>query len=150
MAARANVLRLVDANINRAHEGLRVCEDLARFYFELTPSYRRLRRLRHAFDRCLRQLPVPVEALVRVRDSRLDPGRRADFTPVRSAEHLLAMNLQRTKEACRVLEESSRLLAPKAAPAFQTIRFRLYDVERDLLLQLAALRHRRRRRLRRP
>lgn len=150
MAARGHLLRLLDANINRAHEGLRVCEDLARFYFELGPSYQRLRRLRHAFDRGLRDLPVPLETLVRARDSRLDPGRRAAFASVHSAEHLLVMNLQRAKEAFRVIEESSRLLAPKATPAFQTVRFRLYDVERDLVLHVAALRHPRRRRLRRP
>ena len=146
----SRLLRVLDANINRAHEGLRVCEDVARFYFEALPSYRRLRRLRHAFDRQVRRLPVPLDALVDARDSRQDPGRRAGFAAVRSAEHLLVMNLQRTKEAFRVVEETARLLAPRRSPDFQTLRFTLYDVERSLVLELAALRHRRRRRVRRP
>ena len=150
LRTRTRLLRALDANINRAHEGLRVCEDLARFYFEREPSYRRLRRLRHDFDRRLRRLPVPLEALVEVRDSRLDPGRKAGLAAVRSAEHLLVMNLQRTKEAFRVVEETARLLAPRTAPALQTLRFRLYDVERSVLLGLAAVRDRRSSHLRRP
>ena len=136
------VLRIVDANINRACEGLRVCEDLVRFAFGPASQAHQLRRLRHQVMERAGRLPVTSLELVCARDSRRDPGRQASATAVSSLERLLLINLQRAKEALRVLEESSRLLAPDQTPGFQRLRFALYDVERHLLLRVAALRHR--------
>jgi hypothetical protein len=62
---------------------------------------------------------------------------------VASLERVVCINLQRTKEALRTLEECSRVIAPRETAAFQRLRFRAYEVERDLLLKVAALRHRR-------
>jgi len=143
---RQRVWRVVDANANRAHEGLRVCEDLVRFCLGSAEPFRALRALRHALAAQLRKLPVRPLDLAQARDSRRDPGREASGAAVKSVEHLLLINLQRTKEALRVLEESCRLLAPAQAPGFQRLRFRTYDVERTLLIGLAALRDRRSRR----
>ena len=134
--------RLVDANLNRAHEGLRVCEDVARFGLGWQPPYRRLRAIRHGLDAQVRRAGVRATQLVRARDSRRDPGRRARSPSVASLEQLFVMNLQRTKEALRALEEASRIFAPDATPGFQQLRFRTYDVERTLVLRLAAVRDR--------
>jgi len=87
-------------------------------------------------------MPFGAGELARVRDSRRDPGRRVYGASVRSVEHLLVMNLQRAKEALRVLEETCRLIAPNHVGGFQKLRFKTYDVERALLLRLAAVRHR--------
>jgi len=141
MIPRRRLLRALDANINRSREGLRVTEDLVRFCLERPALFRRLRRVRHALDVEVRKLPATSFELARARDSAQDPGREARASSARSIEHLLLMNLQRTKEALRVVEEASRLLAPARAAAFQRLRFQTYDIERDLLLLLAALRH---------
>ena len=141
---------MLDANSNRAREGLRVCEDLVRFSPSPASAFRALRRLRQHLNARLRRLPVSAASLVRARDSIRDPGRGAASGSVKSVEHLLLINLQRTKEALRVLEESCRLLAPRQARGFQSLRFRTYDVERNLLIRLAALRHRGSRRRARP
>ena len=140
MAPRA-VLRLLDANANRALEGLRVCEDIIRFHLESARGFRRTRALRHGVARAVRQLPVPAAALIRARESRRDVGRRAGTSRVASLERLLLINFQRAKEALRALEESSRLIAPRQTAAFQRLRFRAYEVERDTLLRVEALRH---------
>ena len=136
------LLRMLDANANRAREGLRVCEDLARFCLESPASFRAIRAVRQALNLELRRLPMSSAQLVRFRDSRQDVGRRASSSSVRSAEHLLLLNLQRAKEALRVLEECARVSAPRQAPQFQALRFQTYHVERQLLLRVAALRHR--------
>ena len=138
----ARVWRLVDANLNRAHEGLRVCEDIVRFVFEWQAPYRRLRSIRHGLDAQLRRGGIRAAQLLAARDSRRDPGRQARGASVASIEQLLLINLQRTKEALRAVEEASRLFAPNATQGFQSLRFRTYDVERDLLLRVAALRDR--------
>lgn len=139
--SRRSLLRLLDANANRALEGLRVCEDITRFHLEAPALFRRLRALRHAVARAVRGLPVRPSELARARDSRRDPGRLAPAGRVPSLERVLVINLQRTKEALRVLEECSRLVATRQPQAFQRLRFRTYEVERDLLLCLEAVRH---------
>ena len=137
-----SVLRLIDANTNRALEGIRVCEDIVRFHLEFTPSFRQLRNLRHAIARAVRTLPVSPAALVRSRASGHDVGKRAPSSKVESLERLLLINLQRAKESLRTLEECMRLLAPTQTSVFQRLRFRTYEVERELLCRLATLRHR--------
>lgn len=141
--SRQRLLRILDANINRAREGLRVCEDLVRFGVDAPAQFRRLRALRHDLNAVLRHLPVKTAEAVASRNSARDSGRRSPgSSSVRSLEHLLLINLQRVKEALRVLEETSRLLAPRQTARFQALRFRTYDVESDLLRRVAALRHR--------
>ena len=139
--AKRSVLRIVDANANRALEGIRVCEDVVRFHLEAPRMFQRLRALRHGVARTVTQLPLGAFALVDSRNSGHDLGRRAPASRVMSLERMLLINLQRTKESLRTLEECSRLIAPRHTPRFQQLRFRTYEVERDLVLSLAALRH---------
>jgi thiamine-phosphate pyrophosphorylase len=136
-----SVLRLLDANANRALEGLRVCEDLFRFHYAHARLSGRLRRLRHALGATLGGLPVSRGDLARARDTRQDPGRQAPASPAVSLEQLVVMNFQRAKEALRVLEECCRLAAPAHSPGFQRLRFKTYDAERQCLLYLATVRH---------
>lgn len=135
------ILRLVDANANRALEGLRVCEDIVRFYVESPQLFRRLRALRHAIGATVRRLPAGASALAQARESRRDLGRRTSSSSVAALETLLVINFQRAKEALRVLEECSRLLDLRSSSSFQRLRFQTYEAERDTLRRLAAVRH---------
>jgi len=139
---RTALLRMLDANANRALEGLRVCEDVVRFHLGTPRIFRRIRALRHGVAEALTRLPVRPTELVRARNSARDPGRTAPATAVPSLERLLLINFQRAKEALRVLEEAARLLAPRQTAAFQRLRFRTYEAEREALLRVEALRHR--------
>lgn len=145
MRSSVTLLRALDANLNRAREGLRVCEDLIRFDGAGRCEVERLRGIRHALARCVLALPVSHADLLRARDARRDAGRRLYPSSVESPDQLLLINLQRAKEAMRVIEESVRVLAPPCVTRFQQLRFRLYDAERDVLLNVAVVRHRRRR-----
>ena len=138
---RRSVLRLVDANTNRALEGIRVCEEIVRFHLEWPRTFRQIRALRHAIAAAVRYLPIGVAELVRARESVRDVGRRAPASRVESLERLLLINFQRVKESLRTLEECTRLLAPTQTASFQRLRFRTYEVERDTLLRLATVRH---------
>jgi thiamine-phosphate pyrophosphorylase len=136
-----SILRIIDANANRALEGLRVGEDIVRFHLEDAPAFRRLRALRHSVARTVTRLPIGTVELVRSRNSGHDLGKRSPAPRVFSLERLLLINLQRTKESLRTLEECARLIAPRQTPEFQRLRFRTYEVERDLLIKLSAVHH---------
>jgi len=154
MTVARRVARMLDANANRAQEGLRVCEDVCRFCLEHPGLFRTLRALRHDVARACGRLPLTTKARLQARNSRWDAGREAKATAyprgTDSIAHLLLLNLQRVKEALRVLEEGCRLAAPQAVGGFQRLRFRTYDLERRAMLHVATVRHPRRRRQPRP
>lgn len=137
----ASACRILDANVNRALEGLRVCEDIVRFHILSPVLFRRVRALRHGIAAAARRVPGYPCAVLQGRASAKDPGRRAPAAPVTSLERLLLVNFQRSKEALRTLEECSRLMAPRQTAAFQRLRFRTYEVERALVLRVASVRH---------
>jgi thiamine-phosphate pyrophosphorylase len=122
------VARILDVNLNRLTEGLRVVEDVARLALEerrLLSAVRRLRTEVGVATRGLRRSVMPA------RQSEQDPGRgdRFDRTKRRSIEDVLFANLKRAEESCRVLEEMLKVAEPGLAPRFKEFRFRLYDVE---------------------
>ncbi len=124
------LLRMADANLNRAMEGLRVAEDVLRFVRRSAPLSAEARRLRHALARAGGALGAR-SALLAARDAAGDPGRgRSGAGPRHSARDLLAANLRRAQEAVRVLEEVCRAGArPAGAREFQRVRYALYRLE---------------------
>ncbi len=129
--------RILDANLNRAREGLRVGEELARFVLGNAPLQRDFKTLRH--DLTAAERSAGGEAWVRARDAQGDPGAAA--RPQRPAPRgaltdLARANLRRSEEALRVPEELSALSDPAAARRFQRLRFRTYALEQALLAAL--------------
>ncbi|MDP2743869.1 MAG: thiamine phosphate synthase, partial [Dehalococcoidia bacterium] len=128
--------RIIDANLNRLAEGLRVLEDVARFALNHEPLDRELRTLRHQ----LREGLKPLESvLISSRDAAGDIGADAEG-PARAKREdmagLVTANARRAQEALRVLEELARL--PEMAGAmsgdsYEHARFALYDIEKRLL-----------------
>ena len=130
-----SLLRILDANYNRAKEALRVTEDVARFHFSDSRLTARFKRARHDLTKTLLKLRIPDRRLVEARDSRDDVGARSF---IRDKKHpnwkdLFLSNLKRAEEASRVLEEVSKLVSVREARAFQRIRFRLYELEKESL-----------------
>jgi thiamine-phosphate pyrophosphorylase len=120
------VWRLLDVNLNRAREGLRVLEDTARLVWEDKRLFEELRSSRHALDQITRRA---YPRLIQARDSVRDPGRSIPEKKKRSASGLVAANFRRAEEALRVLEEYGKVLSPSAAPRFKSLRYRLYVAE---------------------
>ena len=135
------VVRIMDANANRALEGIRVCEEIARFHLEDRGAFAQLRSLRHAIAGAVSRLSLAPRELVAARASRRDVGRRASASRVASLERLLIINFQRAKESLRTLEECSRVVAPRQTASFARVRFRIYEVERRVICRVASLRH---------
>ena len=123
------ITRIVDVNLNRLTEGLRVVEDLVRFGMgrpRLLSSIRSLRTRVGKETRSLRR------SAILSRDSESDPGRgdRFDRARRRSLDDILMANFKRAEEACRVLEEALKVEDSASAAKFKAVRFRLYDLEK--------------------
>ncbi len=126
-----SILRILDANLNRAREALRVIEDVARFHHSDPASAARVKDARHALDRLAR--PYARELLL-ARDSERDVGRNGDL-PVgeaRPMRDILSANLKRAGEALRSIEECSKGRYPRLSREAHDRRFDLYVLEREL------------------
>jgi thiamine-phosphate pyrophosphorylase len=128
-----NILRIIDVNINRATEGLRVCEDITRFILNDSASTRLLKFLRHKIQEITANSNIDRKSLCGARDVHGDCGR--DFSALEKKDNwqsVLAANMQRAKEALRVLEEFSKLFEGNTGERFKKLRFRLYVQEKRL------------------
>jgi thiamine-phosphate pyrophosphorylase len=133
-----NIYRILDANLNRAREGIRVTEEVARLYFDDAKLSAKFKRLRHELTRIAKK-HFDQDKLLSFRDSQKDVGadsmgalekKRADLSSIVQA------NLRRAQEATRVLEEFGKLINPDSAKFFKKIRFRLYSLEQEILMSL--------------
>ena len=124
--------RIVDVNLNRLTEGLRVVEDVVRLGLENRRLLAGIRKLRTQVGRDVRTLRRQV---ISSRKSETDLGRsdRFDRTKRRSLEDVLLANFKRAEESARVLEEVLKVGEPGLAGKFKAVRFRLYDLEREAI-----------------
>ncbi len=126
-------LRVIDANLNRAREGLRVIEDTARFVTGSNNAFKEPRSMRHSLDKITRRI---YPELLSQRDSFSDEGRTIKEAKKRKGlKALLSANFRRVEESLRVLEEYGKLVSPAAAPVFKKLRFRTYILEREFLVK---------------
>ncbi len=125
--------RIIDVNINRLTEGLKVVEDVVRLGTERRGLLRSVRALR---NRVGRETVSLRKSVVEFRDSEQDPGRgdRFDRTKRASLEDVLLANFKRCQEAARVLEEVLKVAEPKMAVRLKQVRFRLYDLEKQAVV----------------
>ncbi|MCP9857673.1 thiamine phosphate synthase [Cyanobium sp. Cruz-8D1] len=126
----AAIERLLDANLDRAREGLRVLEDWARFALDRPDLVARSKDLRQRLGR-LHQTRYKL-ARHTATDSAAGMAHPAQAERQDGAS-VLAANAGRVQEALRVLEEFGRLEDPRLAAEAAAIRYALYDLEVDLL-----------------
>lgn len=136
--------RIIDANINRAKEGLRVCEEITRFILNNRNLTARFKKIRHRIDRAFKPLP-PQRNLIKARQSLNDVGKTiyAGELKRKNYQDIFAANIQRVKESIRVLEEFSKLGNTNAAIQFKKIRYDIYELEKKVITRIAPLRHHR-------
>ncbi len=133
------VYRVIDANLNRAREGLRVLEEVARFILEDADLSLRIKEMRHSLAAAVKDLPGGMLDLVRARDAAGDVGAGTWTEGERDRQDLFDLvlaNIKRVQEAARVMEEFGKLLNPDTA-GFKKIRFDSYSLEKELLARLA-------------
>jgi thiamine-phosphate pyrophosphorylase len=138
-----NIYRIIDANLNRAREGIRVAEEVARLYFNDAELSTQFKSLRHQLT-IVAKNSFDEKKLLSFRDSQKDVGansmgglekKRADL------ESIVCANLRRSQEATRVLEEFGKLINPTSAQSFKKIRFKLYTLEQKLMGFLKRTQH---------
>lgn len=125
------ILRILDANLNRAREALRVLEDLARFQRDDAALATSLKDARHRLDREARPL---ARELLAARDSAADVGKDGDL-PVEGPRPLGAVasaNLKRAQEALRSIEEVAKGRHPGLSRTAHALRYRLYGIEKGM------------------
>lgn len=105
--------RLIDANANRAREGLRVLEDLARFTLDDQPLCARFKTVRHRLGDALAGLPIDRGVLLAWRDTAGDVGTEVQTAAEGQRAGLPAIAAAaggRLAEALRVIEEAAKAL----------------------------------------
>jgi thiamine-phosphate pyrophosphorylase len=136
---------MIDANLNRSSEGLRVLEDVARFLLNDVELSQRLKTLRHDLARDTKSLRV---GLLSHRNAEHDVGRlrsknRKPTTETTSPQGLLDVvtaNAKRVEESLRVIEELAKLPEMNSlldSAGFEKTRFALYTLERDLISKIS-------------
>ncbi len=132
-----DILRIIDASLNRIGEGLRVLEEYARFSLNDTALTQKLKNLRHGL---VRVDPDLQAQLLRGRDASGDIGADMEVPgepKVRDISGMIAANARRVQESLRVMEEITRDPALNMeSNSYKQARFELYTIEKDLLARM--------------
>jgi thiamine-phosphate pyrophosphorylase len=121
---------VIDANLNRLKEGIRVVEDIMRYRDNNKTLSSKLKSLRHkARINETTQLLKNRDSINDVlRSSTKSEQNRTDITSILSA------NFKRAQESSRVLEEIFKLSDIAQSETFKTIRYELYALEKEIIL----------------
>ncbi len=132
-----NIKRIIDANLNRANEGLRVCEEITRFILESYELTSRLKMVRHEISAAAKSLPAKI-VLIQQRNAQKDIGKNiyANELKRKNVHDIFFANIQRVKESLRVLEEFSKLIDTRIAVRFKKIRYIIYELEKKIAQKL--------------
>lgn len=128
-----NLYRILDANLNRAKEGLRVCEDVCRYVWDEKALTRQLKDLRHALTAVVE--PLGLKQALASRNIGADVGRATNPSESlrKDISAIFWANAQRVKESLRVLEEVAKLKSPGVAVALKRLRYQFYAIEQKAL-----------------
>lgn len=132
-------LPIIDANFNRCKEGLRVVEDIFRFSLKDDKLRKQARSYRHALVKAVE--PLLIKKAILERDSNKDLGKKLDSleNERNSLWDILYVNLQRSKESLRVLEEFSKILFKKNTSQIKNLRYQIYEFEKEIILKWPSL-----------
>ena len=133
------IFRIIDANLNRSREGLRVCEEIARFVLNSPSLTRELKAVRHNISDVARARSIGQSILSESRDSDRDVGRCSKAASEMSRSRIsdiFSANIERVKESIRVLEEFYKLIDRKVSVKFSELRFRVYTIEKNAIKRL--------------
>ncbi len=119
---------IIDANLNRAAEGLRVVEDWARFYLRDRALTENLRNVRHGLWQCVSD---NYPEIIKGRDTGEDLLADTKEAARNELDDIPKASFNRVKEALRVLEEMGKIISPEVGNKFKKMRFSIYDIERE-------------------
>lgn len=127
------VFRILDANINRLREALRVIEEYFRFIESHEAVAVQLKQARHSLEEFERHLGSG--RLLAGRDTGSDPFanvNRPEEMGRATPQQIVRGNFKRAQEACRVIEEYTKITdVPHLSEKAKTMRFLLYAMEKN-------------------
>ena len=136
-ATSRQTLRIIDANLNRIGEGLRLLEDMARFLLAAAALTQQLKTLRHELITARQALN---QQLLQARNSEGDVGINLEAPQQakgRELTEVVIANARRVQQSLRVIEELAKIPGIKLDPEkFKKARFSLYTIERALLSKM--------------
>ena len=127
--------RIIDANFNRAREGLRIAEEFCRFALNNETLSSRCKQIRHQLSATVSSLGM--QRLVTARDTENDIG-----CGIEIAEQMKRANLEdcvtagfaRVTEALRVLAEAAATIDSTISGTLEQLRYDCYILEKDIAL----------------
>ncbi|MDU7071093.1 thiamine-phosphate pyrophosphorylase [Campylobacter ureolyticus] len=128
------IYRIIDANLNRFKEGIRVVEDIQRYVFNDKELSLKLKNLRHLEN--LKSLKLQINCL-NSRDANLDVLKKSINLELQRKDlsSVLTANLKRSQESARVLEEIFKLIDLENSQVFKNARYELYSLEKEILIK---------------
>jgi thiamine-phosphate pyrophosphorylase len=132
-----DILRIIDASLNRIGEGLRVMEEFSRFSLDDAALTQQLKNLRHRLVKVNSRLRPQ---LIRGRDAGGDIGADMEVpgeNKQRDSAGAISANARRVQESLRVMEELAR--NPELdleTNNYKKARFELYTIEKELLTRM--------------
>ncbi|MBW3042455.1 thiamine phosphate synthase [Prochlorococcus marinus] len=124
------IAQLIDANLDRAREGLRVMEDWCRFGLKRKDFSIQIKDWRHQLS--AHHHIIYRKARLTSRDPAMGvshPLQKNRLTP----EAIFIANSSRVQEALRVIEEFTRITDPKLSEVASKIRYESYEFEIKVL-----------------
>jgi thiamine-phosphate pyrophosphorylase len=123
------LFRVIDANLNRLREGIRVVEDIIRYRDNNKELSSQLKLLRHRA-----KIKETLEIL-KERDSVNDVLRSTIKSELNRTDisSIIIANFKRAEESARVLEELFKLYSTEYSENFKYIRYELYRLEKEIL-----------------
>ncbi|RDU57932.1 thiamine-phosphate pyrophosphorylase [Helicobacter sp. MIT 99-5507] len=118
------IYRILDANLNRLREGIRVVEDITRYSLNSKTLSKRLKELRH-------KARINTD-LLHYRDIKNDVSKQSNNSEAtrKNLKDISIANFKRSQESARVIEEILKLDSSLGDYLiFKNIRYELYDIE---------------------
>ena len=125
-------IRILDTNLNRCKEGLRVVEDTCRFVLCDDVLYKKIRKVRHLTSKYLSD---KYEELLNSRNSIKDSGRKVKEQSRQNLRNIVIANFKRAEESLRVLEEYSKVIDFDIALKYKALRYEVYTIEKKMFLK---------------
>jgi thiamine-phosphate pyrophosphorylase len=129
------IFRIIDANFNRAREGLRIAEEFCRFALNNEKLSSRCKQIRHQLSAAVSSLGT--QRLVTARDTKNDVGygiKIAEQMKRANLEECVTAGFARTTEALRVLAETAATVDSTISDTFEQLRYDCYILEKDVAL----------------
>lgn len=124
------ICRILDANLDRAREGIRIIEEWCRFALDNPTLAEQCKAMRQTLAHW------HTAEIHAARNTPDDCGTSLTHSQEESREtpqQLLQINLARIQEALRVLEEYGKLYHPQMGSSCKQLRYQIYTLESHLL-----------------